>query len=302
MNELLRLENVWKSFKNKIALRGINFSVKKGEILGLVGPNGAGKTTTIRISLGLLRRDKGKVLLMGRDPLKDPKSRERVGVVFERPTFPLKVPVIKFLEYVARLKGSSLKDVNNVLNIVNLKEHEEKPFSSLSAGLKRRAALAHALLGNPELIIADEITSNLDPVERVRILDEIVRLKKAHNVSFLISSHVLSEILRVADRLVVIAKGRVIAEGVPTEIGEGKRVARIRTPDSEKLSNFIKQQGLNAMAKGVYVRVVIPTREDEKVLYEALAEAIKYNIRVYSVDLVEGMLEDILIESLGETK
>ena len=301
MKELLKLENVWKTFKNRPVLKGISFSVKKGEILGFVGPNGAGKTTTIRISLGLLKRDKGDVLLMGKDPFKDPKSREGVGAIFERPTFPLRISILKFLEHVAKLKGISIKEVNRVLKIVGLKGHEDKPFSSLSAGLKRRVALAHALLGNPELIIADEITSNLDPVERAKILDEVVELKKGHNVSFLISGHVLSEILRVADRLVVISRGRVIAQGTPSEIGGGRVIGRIRTPEPEKLTKVLRDYGLDAETRGVYVRVKIPDRENEKILYETLATASsKYNIRIYNVDLVEGVLEEILVESSGE--
>ncbi len=296
MKNLLEIDDVWKSFKGKKVLKGVRARVRKNEIVGLIGPNGAGKTTMIRVSLGVLRRDKGKVLLMGRDPLKDPRSREGVGVVFERPNLPLRVPVIRFLEHVAKLKGAPFEDIKRVIKLSGLSGHEEKPFASLSAGLKRRAALAHALLGGPSLIVADEITSNLDPVERIKILDEIVDLKKEEGVSFLISGHVLSELLRIADRLIVISRGRVIAEGTPTEIAGKRSIARIRTPEAEKLVDLLSSRGLEAEVEGVHVKVRLGDVEREEKLYSTLAEAVKNGIKIYSIDLAEAGLEEILME------
>jgi ABC-2 type transport system ATP-binding protein len=300
MEELLKVDNVWKSFKKRVVLKGVRASVKENEIVGLVGPNGAGKTTLIRISLGVLKRDKGSVLLMGSDPFKDPKSREGVGVVFERPSLPMKVPVIKVLEHVAKLKGASKDEINRAIKLSGLKGHEEKPFANLSAGLKRRAALAHALIGRPKLVIADEITSNLDPVERVKILDEIVTLKKEEGMSFFVSGHVLSEMLRIADKLVVISRGKVVAEGPPSDIVAGEATARIRTPQPELLARLLLESGnLNAKVEGVYVKVRISNIEEEKKLFSMLAYAVEEGIKVYNVDLIEAKLEEILLEEIS---
>jgi len=294
VSNLLETRNVKRSFGKRLVLRGVDLTVKPGEILGLVGPNGAGKTTLLRVSLGILRRDYGEVELMGRDPMRDAKARESVGVVFERPSLPSGVPVKVILDYAAKLKGASRESVSRAIKLAGLAGHEDKPFRSLSAGLKQRAALAHALVGDPQFIIADELTSNLDPLERARILDEVSRLRSDEGISFLISSHILHEVLRVADRVVVIVNGRVVAEGAPDEVsGEGV-VARIRTPDSERLAMVLRERGLQAEAHGVHVKVLMPSHDSEPSLYEALSVASRMGIRVYSVDTVGAALEELL--------
>jgi len=182
--DVLVLEGVWKSFHGAPVLRGVSLRVPEGGIVGLVGPNGAGKSTIIRVGLGILRRDRGLVSLMGRDPFHDPRARERVGVVFERPVLPGGVPVVRVLEYAARIRGAGRSDVLKAVRLAGLEGHEHKPFDSLSAGLKQRAAIAHALVGDPVFIVADEPTSNLDPVERVRILNLVARLNRDHGITF----------------------------------------------------------------------------------------------------------------------
>ena len=295
MEALLKATNVWKSFGDRRVLRGISLDVREGEIIGLVGPNGAGKTTFLRISLGVLRRDSGEVLLMGRDPLRDPRAREGVGVVFERPSLPSGVPVKAVLEHAARIRGASRESISRAIRLAGLEGHEDKPFRSLSAGLKQRAALAHALVGDPVFIIADELTSNLDPVERARILDEVSRLRRDEGISFLISSHILPEILRVSDRVVVLVDGRVVAQGAPDEIVRGGLVARIRTPDPESLASMLGDLGFKVGVQGFHVRVELASRDDEAKLYEALARASRAGLRVYSIDLVGAALEEFLL-------
>ncbi|MEB3860741.1 MAG: ABC transporter ATP-binding protein, partial [Desulfurococcales archaeon] len=197
---VLLVEDVWKRYGRVEALRGASLTLERGEILGLLGPNGAGKTTLLKVVLGLARRDRGRVELLGVDPLRSPRARRRVGVIFERPTLPDSMPVRELLEHAARIHGSGRGMVDEAIEVAGLGGHEWKRFSMLSAGLKQRAAIAHAMVADPEVLIADEPTSNLDPVERARILELLARLNSERGLTILVSSHVVSEVLRVSTR------------------------------------------------------------------------------------------------------
>ncbi len=291
MGLVLEARNVWKSFKGYNVLKGVSLSVSNSEVVGLVGPNGAGKTTLLRIMLGILRRDKGVVLLMGRDPLRDPRTRENVGVVFERPNLPSSAPLLKVLERTARIKGADPREVKRVIRDSGLAGHEHKPFKNLSAGLKQRAAIAHALLGDPHLIIADEPTSNLDPVERARMLDFISVLNRDRGIAFLVSSHILPEVMRVASRLAIIIGGVVRRIGTPEEVIGGLRVARIRTRDPQSLADHLSRRGFRTIVEGVSVLVEVV---DQSMLLEALGEASKNGNIIYNIDFIEpGLMEEL---------
>ncbi len=292
---VLELNEVSKRFGRTVALRSVTLSVGQGEFLGLVGPNGAGKTTLIRVSLGLLRPDSGTVRLMGFDPFREPRAREGVGVVFERPSFLPSMPVMEILERAARIYKVPGEEVRRVIELAGLKGHESKPFGNLSAGLKQRAAIAHAMIGRPRLLIADEPTSNLDPVERGEVLRLLAELNK-EGVTVLLSSHVLSEVLRVVSRVAVIKSGNIVIAGPPDEVVSSARVGRVRTPDPEGLAKVLAERGLEVKAdvNSVYVRLRGP--EEERELLLALADAVQKRLRYYGIDLVEPGLEEVLRE------
>lgn len=297
MARLLAARDVWKSYSGRPVLMGAGIEVSGKSIVGLIGPNGAGKTTLIKICLGLARRDRGEVSLFGRDPFRDPRARERVGVVFERPNLPSSVPVSRFLEMAARIYGVPSERVREVVRLAGLEGHEWKPFSSLSAGLKQRAAIAHALLPEPELLVADEPTSNLDPVERVRLLGLLEELRRDHGMGILVSSHVLAEVLRLADEIVLLNEGRVVARGSPEEVILRERpVARIRSGDPGRLSELLESNGFEAEWDGVYVRVSLRSVDDVPRLLETLARAHREGVKVYGFDMVESGLEQVLLE------
>ncbi|WP_427973008.1 ABC transporter ATP-binding protein [Acidilobus sp.] len=293
---VLELRDVRKRFGDREALRGVTVSVGEGEFLGLVGPNGAGKTTLIRVSLGLLRRDSGDVRLFGRDPFLDPTARESVGVIFERPSLPATMPVIELLRRAARIYGVPESDVREAVKLAGLEGHESRPFGQLSAGLKQRAAIAHALIASPKFLVTDEPTSNLDPVERASVLETLSRLKKEKGVTILLSSHVLSEVLRVVDRIVVIKQGSVVAQGAPDEVIGSIKVARVRAPDPQALAKALSERGLSAEARVQEVTVRLRGPDDERALLLALADAVGSGIRYYGIDLVEPGLEELLRE------
>ena len=291
MAPVVEAREVYKRFHGSEVLRGVSLRVNSGEVVGLVGPNGAGKTTLLRILLGILRRDSGEVWLAGRDPWRDPRARERVGVVFERPSLPSSVPLINVLERAARIKGVSPREARRVIRDAGLSGHEWKPFRALSAGLKQRAAIAHALLGDPQVLVADEPTSNLDPVERARILDFLSALNRDRGITILVSSHVLPEVVRVASKLVVLVGGRVTRAGTPEEVLGGLRLARVRAGDPDALARFLEERGFRVSLEGVSVLVESPVQCD---LFEALAEASRRGLQVYNVDFVEpGLMEEL---------
>jgi ABC-2 type transport system ATP-binding protein len=293
LRALLRVSNVTKKFGLVKALDGVSLDVFEGEVVGLLGPNGAGKTTLIKVSLGLMRRDSGLVLLNGLDPYVDPEARVGVSVIFERPSLPDSLRVRDLLFHVARVYGGGLDDVRRAVKLAGLEGHEWKKFSELSAGLKQRAAIAHALLANPRFIVADEPTSNLDPVERLRVLELIATLNRDEGITFLVSSHVIPEVTRVSSRLVVMSRGRVVASGSPSELLYKNPVARIRCSDPEKLASMLEASGFNVRVEGY--NVLVEVREgDYGALLELLTIASRNGVFLMNVDFIGATLEELL--------
>jgi ABC-2 type transport system ATP-binding protein len=293
LEALLRVSNVTKKFGLVRALNGVSLDVFEGEVVGLLGPNGAGKTTLIKVSLGLMRRDSGSVLLNGLDPYVDPEARVGVSVIFERPFLPDSLSVKDLLFHVARMYGGGFDDVRKVIKLAGLEGHEWKTFSALSAGLKQRAAIAHALLANPRFIVADEPTSNLDPVERLRVLELIARLNRDEGITFLVSSHVIPEVTRVSSRLIVMSRGRVIASGSPSDLIYKNPVARIRCSDPEKLAYMLKTSGFNVRIEGYNVLVEVG-KGGYEVLLELLTTALRDGVFLMNIDFIGTTLEELL--------
>ena len=213
-------ENLNKSFGGTRALDGCNFTIHRG-IYGLIGPNGAGKTTTIKLSLGLIRADSGRVELFGFDCWKQSlEVRRRIGVLFEKVAFYEHLTGFEHLKLMAKLKGTQnpAAESKEVLKLVELEsEAQNRLIRSYSAGMRQRIGLAHALLGEPELVILDEPTSNLDPLGRAHIIRIINELKK-EGFSFLISSHILPELEKVCEYVVLMNKGKAIRQGTLTQL------------------------------------------------------------------------------------
>ncbi|MEM1873124.1 MAG: ABC transporter ATP-binding protein [Acidilobaceae archaeon] len=294
MAGILVAEKVEKSYGLVKALRGADISVDKGEIVGLVGPNGAGKTTLIKVSLGLLRRDAGRVLLNGRDPLVDYEARRGVGVIFERPVLPESFRVSDFLERAARIHGASRSAVRDAVKLAGLEGHEWKSFRELSAGLKQRAAIAHALIAEPSFIVADEPTSNLDPVERRRILELIAELNKDRGISFLISSHIIAEIVSVVSKIVAISRGRTVASGTPSEILRKALLARVRAENPEGLESALRDEGFDVEKEGFTLIVRLSDYQEYPRLLERLAVAARLGAVILSVDVAGVSIEEVI--------
>ncbi|MCW4024793.1 MAG: ABC transporter ATP-binding protein [Candidatus Bathyarchaeota archaeon] len=221
MQALGEFNNLEKSFSSGTkALSGLSFKIYKGTN-GLIGPNGAGKTTTIKLSLGLIKADAGAAEMFGFDCWKQSlQIRRKTGILYEKVAFYEHLSGIEHLKLMAKLKGLSdpLSESKRVLKLVELDtEAQNRRIGGYSAGMRQRIGLAHALLGNPELIILDEPTSNLDPIGRAKVIEIINSLKK-EGFSFLISSHILHELEKVCDKFVLINKGRTIKNGTLNQL------------------------------------------------------------------------------------
>ncbi|MEN3000188.1 MAG: ABC transporter ATP-binding protein [Acidilobaceae archaeon] len=294
MGTVLEVWGVRKVFGTTVAVDDVSLRVSDGELVGLLGPNGAGKSTLLKISLGLLRRDKGSVILNGYDPYLDSRARRGVGVIFERPMLPDSLTVIDLLDRASRIYGSGREEVRKAVKYAGLEQHLHKTFTELSAGLKQRAAIAHALLSMPRLIVADEPTSNLDPIERGRLLELIDTLNRDEKISFIVSSHVIPEISRVAKRVVVMNRGKVILEGDVSEVVMKTSIARIRASDAAALERILSLSGYEVRVEGINVIVKLRGVEQQAELLRLLADLSASGTRILSMDFAGAGLEEVL--------
>ncbi len=211
---MIEVQNLTKRYGAKLAVDRVSFKVNESEILGFLGPNGAGKTTTMNILTGYLSSTDGKALINGIDILEEPlKAKKLIGYLPEQPPLYLDMTVEEYLKFVYRLKkcklpiNSHLKEICELVKITDVKK---RVIKNLSKGYKQRVGVAQALVGNPPVLILDEPTVGLDPKQIIEIRTLIKKLGKNHTV--ILSSHILSEVQAVCDRIVIINRGRIVAD------------------------------------------------------------------------------------------
>lgn len=213
---MIEVSNLVKKYGDFVALHGISFSVPKGEVLGLLGPNGAGKSTTMKIMSCFMPATSGTATVAGYDVFEDPMEvKKRVGYLPENPPLYNEMRIREYLEYVGALKQlprSRMKErLDYVMQHCGLTEHSKHVIGTLSKGFKQRVGIAQALIHDPEVVILDEPTVGLDPVQIVEIRDLIKNLAKSHTV--ILSTHILPEVKITCTRVVMINRGRVLADG-----------------------------------------------------------------------------------------
>jgi len=294
---LIVAEDLAKSYGRVVAVDGLSLSLDEGSVTGLIGPNGAGKTTTIKMVLGLLKPDKGWVKVFGQDPWDNTAIRSMIGVVYEKAFFPAHQKTLEYLQRVCRVFGVPESRAMEVLELVDLQEASDRQIKALSAGMLQKFAIAHALVHKPKLIVADEMTANLDPQARSELLDLVLRLHKDEKVTFLLSSHILPELSMVCDSVAIINRGKVWAFGKLTELYEKYAVGiiRISTDSSYALEseirklNYVKE--LESDIRGVSVRVA-EGKEDE--LYEdVLKLAKKIKAKILGIETGSASLQEL---------
>jgi len=285
-----------------LAVNNLNITVNKG-IYGFLGPNGAGKTTTIKMLISSLYPTSGRIELFGEDITSKEKTKihERIGYVPENPTYFMGMTAEKLLEYVGLIfhipKLELKQRISHLLRLVDLSEARNRVIAKFSAGMKQRIGIAQALMNDPELLILDEITSNLDPLGRNQMIDLLKDLRQ-EGKTMLISTHILPEIQKMkADSIGIIDRGQLIMEGSIQELNEklGVKLVKI-SPNNEVFRNAVEP--FVSKITEEYDTLIIETNNLEKV-WQIIAEtSIKNNIVVNEFRSSGLEIEQIFMKAL----
>ena len=291
---IISVSNLHKSFGEIKALDGLSLNIKPG-IFGLIGPNGAGKTTLLRILLDLARPDSGNARILGLDTRTESlEIRRRIGVLHEHSSFPEAVSVRDYLQDVCGLYNSN-KTPETLLKLVDLEYAADRQIGHLSAGMRQRVGIALAFAGNPEIVFLDEPTANLDVESREQILDLIFELHQKSGVSFVLISHILSELERACTHVAFMQSGRIIESGRTNEVISRltKNRYRIKCSESHLLIDRIRE--IDGMTSA---RILGPTSisletdsdyDDVRKRVEQIATSL--DVKIYSLEKA-ATLED----------
>jgi ABC-2 type transport system ATP-binding protein len=299
--DLIEVNELVKCYGKIEALRKVTFEVTDG-ITGLIGPNGAGKSTLIKIVLGLISADSGEAVVFGLDSWKDRnKILEKVGVLHEKPRFPSWVTGREYLEYSAKLKGVSgvAGEIERVSEGCGLASFIDRKIGTFSAGMVQRLGLADALIGKPELVILDEPTANLDPLGRLDVLTRIKRLKDEEGINFLISTHILSELERVCDNVVIVNEGVILTYGAFSELVSKYTNPKymVKVNNAEEFINGINRKNVaNLEVKGDYVFVDV--KDSDSFIKEINGLVRKRLIVLKELKVFSPTLEDVFVEAM----
>lgn len=314
---MIKLENVTKKYGKFEALQGISFEVKEGEIVGLLGPNGAGKSTTMNIITGFIEPTSGTVLVDEIDVLRKPnKAKKIIGYMPEGVPLYNELTVKEFVKYMAELKRVDKKEikekVQKAIEDTGLLEVENKLIRNLSRGYKQRVSLAGTLVSNPKVIILDEPTVGLDPKQVIEIRELIKKLGKDHTV--ILSSHILSEVSQICNRVIIINKGKIVAVDTPKNLEEkvlNKNIVYVTVEDSEnKVINMkdkiegIKNIKLEKTNNDGTKQYSIEAEEDKDIRKMLFASFAKEDLTIFEMKKADTTLEEAFMKLIekGENK
>lgn len=301
----IRVSNLHKSYKDLKVLDGISFSVKKGTVLALLGPNGAGKTTTVKILSTLLRADKGEATVNGFDIVKqDAEAKASIGLTGQYAAVDEYLTGRENLFMIGRLyrmsKDESNKRSDELLNEFDLVEASTRPVRTYSGGMRRRIDLAMSLIASPPVIFLDEPTTGLDPRSRLAMWDMVKKLV-ASGTTVLLTTQYMDEADQLADEIVVIDNGKVIAEGTAAELKSkvGADRVEITVPTESALKKATKALGSETAVDEEHKIVSVPAINGVQTLKDALSKLEKANIPVQSVELRRPTLDDVFLSLTG---
>jgi lipooligosaccharide transport system ATP-binding protein len=302
--DLIVVKNLVKQFGDFTAVNGINFSVKQGESFGLLGPNGAGKSSTMRIIGATSQRTSGEVLILGKDPEQaGPQIRAHLGVVPQQDNLDEELTCAENLYIYGRYFGLPKTTVKNkideLLEFAQLLDKKNSKVKSLSGGMKRRLTIARALVSDPDILMLDEPTTGLDPQARHILWDRLFRLKEK-GVTLLITTHHMDEAEQLCDRLMVMDKGEIMAEGSPSELIKKystKEVLEVRF-GSDRNSQMVEQlQSFADRLEELPDRLLLYTDSGE----DLLAKIVAANIHPNTSLVRRSSLEDVFLRLTGRS-
>jgi ABC-2 type transport system ATP-binding protein len=313
MHPAILIQDLHKTYDKTVAVDGVSLSVDRGQIYGLLGPNGAGKTTTLRCICTLTKPDSGLVEVCGETEARA--IRARLGYVAQEVALDKVLTGRELLEFHAALyhiSPSLIKErVNSVIELLQLTEYADRLSGTYSGGLKKRLDLAAGLLHQPQVLVLDEPTVGLDIQTRLAIWDFLRQLRSS-GVAILLTSHYLEEIDALADRVAIIDRGKVIAEGTPTElksqVGGDRITVRIRefaerSEAEQALAKivtlpFVRSGSINSAQGNAINLVITPNLDAVSQIQSALTHA---GIKIFSLAQSQPSLDDVFLSATGQT-
>ena len=288
-----------KRYGRQVAVQDVSLQVDRGEVVGLLGPNGAGKTSVIKMLLGLVRPDGGEVLLLGQ-PASDPAARARVGYLPELFRYQPWLTAAEVLTLHVRLSGVDVsgRSQRDALARVGLASRAGDRCGGFSKGMQQRLGLAVALVAEPELVVLDEPTSALDPLGRVDVRDVVLDLR-SRGVAVLLNSHLIGEVERVCDRVVILDRGQVAAAGTLAEL-LGQRELRLRLTEVSPAAQARLESTGKADREGEWVTVALPADDVSAAVPELVADLVALGTRVHAVEPARISLEARLLGILRD--
>ncbi len=309
---MIKVENVTKKYGDFIAVNNINFDIKEGEIVGFLGKNGAGKTTTMNMITGYIEPTEGKIEIDGYDINKKPKkAKSQIGYMPEGVPIYNDLTVKEFVTYMADLKGVKREnkkiEVQRVIEETGLREVQNTLNRHLSRGYKQRVSMAGALVGNPKVLILDEPTVGLDPQQVKQIRNLIKSLRKDHTV--LLSSHILSEISQICEKVIIIDKGNILAVDTPENLENkvsNKNILTITIEDmNNKINKIVKEiedikeiKLISENSDGTK-QYTIFAKKDKDIRKEISEKFAKNEITILELKKTEATLEDAFLQLIN---
>jgi ABC-2 type transport system ATP-binding protein len=298
LDQVLQVEGLTKAFGQRTVVNDISFGVKRGEMFGYLGPNGSGKTTTIRMALGIIRPDDGSVSILGSPP--DRSVLKSVGYLPEERGMPRKMRVLDAVRYLGRLKGLTFTEAEErgteLLRRVNLYEHRSKKVGELSRGMAQLVQFVTALVQNPEFIVLDEPFSGLDPLN-VELMKEMLSERQRAGATIMFSTHIMSDVEELCDRVALIAEGRLLLFGDLAEI-KRQRGANSVQVQARRIPDDLADERNEVPRNGVVEYAIEEGRTPETILRSYLDAGIE----VERFELSLPSLNDIFIEEVSRAR
>lgn len=299
---MIEARGLSKKFDDFIAVDGIDFVVNRGEAFGLLGPNGAGKSTTMRMIAATSQRTSGELTILGKDPNKNgPEIRAHLGVVPQTDNLDRELKVWENLYIYGRFfglaRGFIKNKINELLEFAQLEDKRDAKTDSLSGGMKRRLTIARALVSEPEILMLDEPTTGLDPQARHVLWDRLFRLKE-QGVTLVITTHYMDEAEQLCDRLVVMDKGKIMAEGSPADLirqYSSREVLEVRFGSAKNAEVAEKINGLGERVEVLPDRILVYAEDGEK----ELQKIIERGLEPVTSLVRRSSLEDVFLRLTG---
>ena len=302
--DMIVAKNLTKKYEDFVAVDGINFTVKRGEAFGLLGPNGAGKSTTMRMIASTSQRTSGDLEILGKDPnKKGPEIRAHLGVVPQQDNLDFELKVWENLYIYGRYFGLARKfvkaKIEELLAFAQLEDKRNVKTDALSGGMKRRLTIARALVNEPEILMLDEPTTGLDPQARHVLWDRLFRLKE-QGVTLVITTHYMDEAEQLCDRLIVMDKGKIMAEGSPAQLIKdysSREVLEVRFGSSRNAEVAEQIGSVGDRIEVLPDRILVYSEDGE----ESLAKIGKLGLEPLTSLVRRSSLEDVFLRLTGRT-